>query len=150
MTHSTKLGAARRTRSCPSRGANEQWWGGCTLAPEPEMWTMSPFCLTQLDIAWHSLACCFQSQVWTSQRSPCTMRKITTSRRYAQQWLLPVTFHVSMALPWQVLSVKPLEGTLEPQSSTFLHFTFRPLEASASPPITTNPWMVLGLFLTGK
>ena len=33
--------------------------------------------------------------------------------------------------PWQVLSVKPLEGTLEPQSSTFLHFTFRPLEVSA-------------------
>lgn len=29
----------------------------------------------------------------------------------------------------QVLAVKPLEGTLEPQSSTFLHFTFRPLEA---------------------
>lgn len=30
---------------------------------------------------------------------------------------------------FEVLSVKPLEGTLDPQSSTFLHFTFRPLEA---------------------
>eukprot|EP00434_Breviolum_minutum_P023180 symbB.v1.2.020447.t1/scaffold1720.1/size104783/1 len=30
---------------------------------------------------------------------------------------------------FEVLSVKPLEGTLAPQSSTFLHFTFRPLEA---------------------
>jgi len=30
---------------------------------------------------------------------------------------------------FEVLSVTPLEGTLPPQSSTFLHFTFRPLEA---------------------
>mmetsp|Transcript_101399 Transcript_101399/g.241823 ORF Transcript_101399/g.241823 Transcript_101399/m.241823 type:complete len:1868 (+) Transcript_101399:77-5680(+) len=30
---------------------------------------------------------------------------------------------------FQVLQVTPLQGTLEPQSSTFLHFTFSPLEA---------------------
>merc|ERR1719352_819219 len=32
---------------------------------------------------------------------------------------------------FQVLSVSPLEGTLPPQSSTFLHFTFTPLEATS-------------------
>lgn len=58
--------------------------------------------------------------------------ELTNSGGVAAPWrvdLSTISLYNAEKHNFEVLSVKPLEGTLEPQSSTFLHFTFRPLEA---------------------
>jgi len=58
--------------------------------------------------------------------------ELTNSGGVEAPWrvdLSTIASHNAENYNFEVLSVTPLEGTLMPQSSTFLHFTFRPLEA---------------------
>lgn len=58
--------------------------------------------------------------------------ELTNSGAVAAPWrvdLQTILEHNRSNYDFEVLSVTPTEGILEPQSSTFLHFTFTPLEA---------------------
>lgn len=65
-------------------------------------------------------------------RGPMQPVELTNSGCVAAPWRIDmqsICEHNAQNYDFEVLSVTPAEGVLEPQSSTFLHFTFTPLEA---------------------
>jgi hypothetical protein len=68
------------------------------------------------------------------ERGPVQPVELTNSGGVAAPWrvdLNSIREHNENNYDFDMLSVSPLEGVLEPQSSTFLHFIFTPLEAKS-------------------
>lgn len=67
-------------------------------------------------------------------KGPVQPVELSNSGAVAAPWrvdLQSIREHNAQNYNFEVLSVWPLEGVLKPQSSTFLHFTFTPLEAKS-------------------
>jgi len=65
-------------------------------------------------------------------KGPLQPVELTNSGCVAAPWRIDmqsIADHNAQNYDFEVLSVQPAEGVLEPQSSTFLHFSFTPLEA---------------------
>jgi hypothetical protein len=68
------------------------------------------------------------------ERGPVQPVELTNSGGVAAPWRVDmnsIVMHNQENYDFDMLSVTPLEGILEPQSSTFLHFAFTPLEAKS-------------------